>query len=83
MRLFALALLFSSGLFAVVSTNPSEAQIETIVNKFAAKEAEFERMCDEMAVHMRNLTRQEMSRGRMATNKYEPERMMEIPTWAS
>ncbi|MGH9613911.1 MAG: hypothetical protein ACRD4P_12605 [Bryobacteraceae bacterium] len=41
MRLFALALLFSSGLFAVVSTNPSEAQIETIVNKFAAKEAEF------------------------------------------
>ena len=51
MRLLILAILGAAGLFAADSPEPSQAQIDEIVQKFAAKEAEFAKARESYTYH--------------------------------
>ena len=52
-----------------------------VVENVNAKEREFERMCDEMAAHMRDLTQRAVRGGRLATDTYDATKPMEVPSW--
>jgi hypothetical protein len=52
-----------------------------VVSNIEAKERDFERMCDEMAVHMRELTQRVVRGGRIATDSYRAHEAMKVPEW--
>jgi hypothetical protein len=52
-----------------------------VVRNLNTKEAKFERMYDSMLAHMRDLSKQQLHAGRIATSGYVPERAMELPAW--
>lgn len=52
-----------------------------VVQNVETKERDFERMCDEMAVHMRELTRRAVRGGRLATEDYRADEPMKVPEW--
>lgn len=52
-----------------------------VVENIAAKERDFERMCEEMARHMKDLTRTAVRGGRLATSEYRPAQPMRLPQW--
>jgi hypothetical protein len=54
-----------------------------IVANLKRKELAFEVMLDAMAVHMRDLMRENVVGGRNATHYNEPQKKMEIPSWMS
>jgi superfamily II DNA or RNA helicase len=52
-----------------------------VVENIAAKERDFERMCDEMAGHMKELTQRAVRGGRLATEDYHAIEPMKVPEW--
>lgn len=52
-----------------------------VVSNVAAKEADFNRMCAEMAVHMRELTQRQLHGETPARRPYNPEQKIETPAW--
>lgn len=52
-----------------------------VVANLRRKEAAFDTMLDAMSGHMRDLMREQVVSGRIATNDYDPHVKMEIPEW--
>ncbi|MBU6427693.1 MAG: DEAD/DEAH box helicase [Cyanobacteria bacterium REEB65] len=52
-----------------------------VVANLRRKEDAFDKMLDAVGSHMRDLMREQVVRGRIATDSYEPQIPMEIPEW--
>lgn len=53
----------------------------SVIANVEAKEAAFNRMCEEMAVHMRDLTQRQLHGEKLLKRSYEPKLQAEIPAW--
>lgn len=52
-----------------------------VVANLKRKEAAFDEMIDAMAGHMRDLQREQVLGGRVASDNYNPQKPMEVPQW--